>query len=230
MADVIGMSNFTVEGTQQYDAAKKTAALNEKLQQKYQQKQAEEKMKPKGPVTMPPQLIKELNKQNNSKDRAQVVKIGCRVDKYYTAFGETVLKARKRKNFTTTTTLAEAQDELWAIENELGSFNAYQNCENLFINLASTAEQFGGFVGLQLQGLEGVVKNEKNMKMLRPELTEISIKYDEWFSTGPALRLAQKVVFMVKAVHKANVANMAAAKVKEAVSPSVTKKYTEMGL
>lgn len=201
-------ASLSVDGHKQAVSAKERQELQEKLMRREEQKRMQQQMNPPKPVQAPQYMInafnKSLSKKDDLKNRQAVGRIKGKVDRYYSHFGEYALKGRKRMPFTSNTTLEEATEELEGVESELASASSYNNVENTYLYCLDFLQWGGPKVGYRTHNAKDVLSTEKNMDIVRPELIEISIKYEEWFRQGPIPRLAQKVAYMVKAVHNAN--------------------------
>jgi hypothetical protein len=201
-------ASLSVDGHKQMLAAKEKHELQEKLMKRAEQHRMQQQMQPPKPVHAPQYMINAFNKNVHKKDdhktRMQINRIKGKVEKYYVHFGEYALKGRKKMPFTSSTTLEEAQEELASVEGDLASASSYNNVENTYLYGLDMLQAIGPKAGLRTHNAKAVLGTEKNLDIVRPELIEISIKYEEWFQQGPLLRLAQKIGYMVKAVHNAN--------------------------
>jgi hypothetical protein len=206
MADNMMASRLSVSGHNASQQHAQRMALQQKIQQKLDAKRMEERMKPPAPIKIPEAVMNAANKKLTNQTRHQVQAIAARVDKYYSHFGSTALSHRKRRQFTTQTTLEEAQEEEYAIQQELGASSAYDNCASTINWVVDGAEKVGPMIGMNLRNTSKVMKDKENQAVLDPEIRELSIKYESWFATGPELRLVNKIIFLLKQVHEANTA------------------------
>lgn len=213
--DLGGFGSLSVSGHKEAQAQKERDSLKEKILKRQQESRMQEQMTPPKPVQMPASVLKRTNdalaKAEIAADRLKIMHIGSQIDRYYQYFGDGLLANRKKKAFNTLTTLAEAQQEMDSVELELASSNCYQNTENLFLMGVGLLETAGPKVGLRLENFSKIFEVEEgekenlNLNLVKPELMEISIKYDYLFARGAIARMAQKIGFMIKKVHDSNV-------------------------
>lgn len=209
MSEAATFSSLSVNGHKQAMQQKQRAELQDKLNKRAEEQRIKAQMPqvPK-PSPMPASVINAFNKkiqaQENSKDRLAIQKINGKIDRYYQHFGSNLLMNKKRKAFNSQTTLQEAQEELRSIQDELASANCYENIESFYLHGADLLSFVGPKVGLRTHNAKQILADPKNLHIVKPELIELSIQYDSWFSQGPLVRLAQKVIFMVKSIHEAN--------------------------
>jgi len=230
-----GFGSLSVGGHKAAVAAEERRELHEKLQKKVAEQQYRQQMQPPRPPPPPPQMPASVIKQFNDKlahkskdkERLEIIKITRKIERYYNGFGETTLKDRKRKNFTSNTTLIEAEEEIASIEAALAASNAYHNCENMYMWGAEIVSNMGPKVGLRTHNAKEVLCEKSNLKVVEPELLEISIKYEEWFSQGPMVRLAQKVIYMIRAIHEENT-KQAMKDLKEPTPEHIANKYANL--
>lgn len=228
---------LSVDGHKQNVARQERQQLQEKLMKRAEQQRVQASMSPAAgppkPVHVPAATAaafnKALHQKEATKERLAVMKIQSKVDRYYEYFGDSQLKNRKRRAFTSNTTLMEATEELHSIEAQLASSNCYNNVENLYCYMADGISQWGPSVGLRTHNAAKILKDEDHLAIVQPELMEISVKYEEWFSQGPLVRFMQKVIFMVRAIHNENI-QMEIKSLQSQPAPEVMDQYRQQGL